>query len=204
MKNLMDLLQGQLSGGVIEALTSQTAGADKQQTNVAANMVMQTLMNAVAKNAASPQGAQALNNALENDHDGGILGSVMELVTGNGPVANSRSADGFGILSHLLGDNIFNVVEMISKGSGVNRSGAMNMLMKLAPVALGVLGQQKKQNNMGASSLMDFLGQSQQQYTKQNQNNNLITKILDRDGDGSAMDEVASMGMKILGNFFSK
>jgi hypothetical protein len=204
MANLMDLLQGQLSEGLIDSLTSQTGGADRQQTGTAASLVMQTLMNAVAKNAQTPDGAAALSGALEKDHDGGILGNVMDLVTGGGQVANSRSADGFGILSHLLGDNMTNVVEMVSKGSGVNRSGSMNMLMKLAPVVLGVLGQQKKQQNMNPNSLMDFLSTSQKQVTQQNPNNNLITKILDRDGDGSAMDEIAGMGMKMLGSFFSK
>ncbi len=200
----MDLLQGQLSEGLIDSLTSQTGGANRQQTGTAASLVMQTLMNAVAKNAQTPDGAAALSGALEKDHDGGILGNVMDLVTGGGQVANSRSADGFGILSHLLGDNMTNVVEMVSKGSGVNRSGSMNMLMKLAPVVLGVLGQQKKQQNMNPNSLMDFLSTSQKQVTQQNPNNNLITKILDRDGDGSAMDEIAGMGMKLLGSFFSK
>lgn len=204
MANLMDLLQGQLSDGLIDSLTNRIGGADKQQTGSAANLVMQTLLNAVAQNAKTPEGAQALAGALERDHDGGILSNVLDMVTGNGQVANTKSADGFGILSHLLGNNLFNVVEMVSKGSGVNRSGAMDLMMKLAPVVLGVLGQQKKQQNMQPNNLMDFLNQSQQQVSQKSQGNDLITKILDRDGDGSAMNEIAGMGMKLLGGLFSK
>ena len=78
MANLMDLLQGQLSEGLIDSLTSQTGGANRQQTGTAASLVMQTLMNAVAKNAQTPDGAAALSGALEKDHDGGILGNVMD------------------------------------------------------------------------------------------------------------------------------
>lgn len=200
----MDLLKGQLTDGLIDKLTNQTAGADKQQTNVAANLIMTTLMNAVANNAAKPNGAEQLSNALDKNHSGDILGSVMDLVTGSGSTATSKAADGFGILKHVLGDNIFNVVEMVSKSSGVNRNGSMNMLMKLAPVVLGVLGKQKKQQNMGASGLMDFLTNNQKTYNQQSQESSFITKILDRDGDGSAMDEIAGMGMKVLGNLFKR
>jgi len=32
----------------------------------------------------------------------------------------------------------------------------------------------------------------------------LLGKLLDRDGDGSVMDDIAGMGMKTLGNLFRK
>lgn len=202
MANLMDLLQGQLSETLIDQLSNQLGGADRQKTEVASNLAMNTLMNALAKNASTPQGASSLLGALDKDHDGSVMDDLAGLISGT---SQSKSADGMGILSHLLGgSNIFNVVEMISKGSGLNRNSSMSMLMKMAPMVLGMLGKQKRQTNMDQGGLMDFLSNSVQTQGKQNQASSLITKILDKDGDGSAMDEIAGMGMKVLGGLFKR
>ncbi len=201
MANFMELLQSQLTDGVLDMLGQQTGAASKEQTNTAANVALSTLMGALNKNASKPQGLQGLMGALENDHDGGILDDITSLLGGQ---KNNRQADGMGILSHLLGgSNIFNVVEMISKSSGLNRNGSMNMLMKLAPMVLGVLGKQKKQTNMNQNNLLDFLqGSVQTQAARQPAPQSLITKLLDSDGDGSVMDEMATMGFKVLGGLF--
>ncbi|MBV6655127.1 MAG: DUF937 domain-containing protein, partial [Mameliella sp.] len=68
--NLMNLLQGSLSEGMIDQLRQQIGGADQQKTAAAASGIVNTLMGALAKNTSSTDGAQALNNALEQDHDG--------------------------------------------------------------------------------------------------------------------------------------
>jgi len=76
--------------------------------------------------------------------------------------------------------------------------------MKLAPVALGMLGKQKKQEQMQPNNLLDFLNNSEAEVEKQMPQQSLIMKMLDRDGDGSAMDEIAGMGMKVLGGLFKR
>ncbi len=199
----MDLLQGQLTDSVLDNLGKQFGGAPKEQTATAANLAMSTLMNALANNTKSQSSLDGLLGALSNDHDGSALDNISDLLSGN---SSGRSSDGMGILSHLLGgNNIFNVVEMLSKSSGMNRNNSMNMLMKMAPVVLNVLGKQKRQQNLDAPGLAQFLQGSVQQQSQQHaQSQSLITRILDKDGDGSAMDEIASMGMKMLGNMFRK
>lgn len=197
----MDLLQGQLQNGLLDQLTNQMGGASKEQTQSASNLALSTLLGALTKNAAQPQGLQGLFGALDN-HDGSILDNVGELLGGR---AQGKQADGMGILSHLLGgSNIFNVINMISKGSGLSRNNSMNLLMQLAPVALGLLGKQKKQQQMRPNNLWDYLNTSQQEVRQQAPQQDLISRILDRDGDGSAMDEIAGMGMKVLGSLFKK
>jgi len=201
MANLMDLLQGQLQNGLLDQLTGQLSGASKEQTESASNLALSTLLGALTKNASQPQGLEGLYGAL-NNHDGSILNNIGGLLNGT---AQGKSADGMGILSHLLGgSNIFNIVEMISKGSGMNRNNSMNLLMKLAPVALGMLGKQKKQEQMQPNNLLDFLNNSESEVKKQMPQQSLIMKMLDRDGDGSAMDEIAGMGMKVLGGLFKR
>jgi len=152
------------------------------------------------KNAAKPEGLQGLYGALEKTHDGGILNNIGDLLSGS---ASGKDADGMGILSHLLGgSNIFNVINMISKGSGMSRNNTMTLLMDLAPVALGMLGKEKKQQQMQPANLLDYLKTSNQEVQQKMPQQSLIEKMLDRDGDGSAMDEIAGMGMKVLGNLF--
>lgn len=203
MNNLMDLLKGQLTENVLDNLGRQLGGSSREQTATAANVALNTLMNALRNQGQNQGNLSSLVSALEKDHDGGILDNIGDLISGS---TNSKSADGMGILKHLLGgNNIFNVVEMISKSSGMNRNNSMGMLMKLAPMVLGTLGKQKKTQQMDASSLMNFLNNSVQQEKQRNsQSQGLIEKMLDRDGDGSVMDEVASMGMSILGNMFRR
>lgn len=200
MTNLMDLLQGQLQNGLLDQLTGQLGGASKEQTQSAINLALSTLLGALNRNAAKPEGLQGLFGALEKTHDGGILDNIGDLLNGS---ASGKAADGMGILSHLLGgSNIFNVINVISKGSGLSRNNSMNLLMKLAPVALGMLGKQKKQQHMQPAGLLDYLKTSNQQVQQRMPQQNLIEKMLDRDGDGSVMDEIAGMGMKALGGLF--
>ncbi len=201
MANLMDLLQGQMEGGLLDQLTDMLPGASREQTQSASNLALSTLLGALTKNAAKPQGLEGLFGAL-NDHDGSILDNIGDLLGGR---AQGRSSDGMGILGHLLGGgNIFNIINMISKGSGMSRNNSMNLLMKLAPIALGMLGKQKRQQQMQPQGLWDYLNQSNQQVRQRAPQQDLISKLLDRDGDGSAIDEIAGMGMKVLGNLFKR
>ena len=118
----------------------------------------------------------------------------------SGAAPHSKATDGVGILGHLFGGNIFKIVELISQGSGLNRNNSMNMLVKLAPVALGLLGNVKQQNNMQATDLRSLLNNTVTQERQQRPESSIIEKLLDRDGDGDVKDEVMRMGMRALGN----
>ncbi len=200
--DLINLLQNVLSDNVIGSLNRQMPQAQPQQTNTAAQLAISAIMNALAKNTTTDQGINGLMGALNSNHDGGILENLMDYVGGNTP--QSKATDGMGILSHLFGGNIFNIVELISKGSGLSRNNSMSTLMKMAPIALGMLGQMNKRNNMQANDMRSLLNASVQQERQRNQESSLIEKLLDKDGDGDIKDEMLQMGMKALGNFFRK
>jgi len=197
--DLIDLLQSQLSGNVMDQLSNQI-GEDKEKTEVATSGIISMLTAALAKNTASPDGANALNNALEKDHDGSILDNIGDLLGGN--MNNNRAANGAGILKHVLGGKQNNAIEAISRMSGLNNNKTGNLMAMLAPMVLGMLGKQKRQNNMDQSGLSDMLSRSVNSPTNQRQEMGLLGKLLDRDGDGSVMDDIAGMGMKTLGNLF--
>lgn len=197
--DLIDLLQSQLSGNVLDQLSNQIGG-QKEETEVATSGIISMLTAALAKNAASPDGASALANALDTDHDGSILDNIGDLLGGN--MNNNRAANGAGILKHVLGGNQGNAIDAISKMSGLSGDKTGNLMTMLAPIVLGMLGKQKRQNNMDQSGLSDMLSRSVKSATNQRQEMGLLGKLLDRDGDGSVMDDIAGMGMKTLGNLF--
>ena len=200
----MDLLQGSLSSGMVDQLSRQLGGADKQQTAAAASGIVTTLMGALAKNASSTEGAQALNNALERDHDGSILEDVMGMLTGNAQVNNDRMLNGSGILNHVLGNKQSGAVDMISKLSGLDSSKTGSLMTMLAPVIMGALGKTKREQGLDMAGIASLLSGTVSAQKQQNPTMNLVTSFLDADGDGSIIDDVASIGMKLLGGFFSR
>ena len=198
--DLMSLLQGQLTPEVIGQLSQQT-GASPTQTATAAEGVFSTLLGGLAKNAASG-GAEGILGALDRDHDGSVLNDVMGMITGNGGGGNAAALNGAGILGHILGGQQQGAAQVISQASGVQQSGVADLMIKLAPIVMGVLAQQKQQQGLDASGLAGMLGGA-----VQTQNANplmqLATQFLDKDHDGSMVDDLMGMvGSRLLGGMF--
>ena len=202
MANFMDLLQGQMTDGLIDQLSKQLGGVDRQKTTIAANGLMSTLMAGLAKNAATPQGASSLLGALDRDHDGSVLDDLMGFLGGQGQA--SKATNGLGIMKHVLGDKSDNVLTNVAKASGLDLMSVANMAMKLAPVAMGLLGREKRNNGFDASSLGDFLNRSVETQRVQAPETSIFEKLLDQDGDGSVVDDIAGIGMKLFGNFMKR
>lgn len=200
----MDLLQGQLSEGLVDQLSQQIGGADKEQTATAASGIVTTLVSALARNASSQDGAAALSNALDRDHDGGILDNLMGMLSGNVQPQNERAANGAGILNHILGDRQDGVSNMVSQMSGLNNNQTSQLMTMLAPVVMGLLGKTKRENGLDVGGLTSLLNGTVSQQQESNPTMSLVTRFLDSDGDGSIVDDVASMGMKFLGGLFKK
>ena len=202
--DLMGLLQGQLSEGMLDQLSQQIGGADKQQTAAAASGIISTLMGGLAKNASSQEGASALSNALDRDHDGSILDDMMGMLSGNTQPNNSSMLNGAGILNHILGNKTNGAVNMISQMSGLDSSKTGNLMSLLAPVVMGALGKTKKEQGLDVSGIASLLSGTMSQQSSQDPTMGLITKFLDADGDGSIIDDVAGVGMKFLGGLFGR
>jgi hypothetical protein len=207
MANLIDLLQGQLSEGLVEQFANQLGGADKQQTADATSGIISMITSALAKNATTPEGAGALASALDRDHDGSILDDLMGYATGSMQQKeglNTSMINGAGILKHILGGKQSNAIDVISQMSGLQSDKTGNLMAMLAPIVLGMLGKQKRQNNLDQGGLSEILNQTIQSESSKRKELGMIGKFLDQDGDGSVMDDLANMGMKIFGNFLRK
>ena len=103
MANLTDELFSQLQGEPLQQISRQL-GVEPQQASSAVGAALPLLLGALGKNASRPEGAQSLYGALDRDHGGMDLGSVLGAVLGGGRPAQGGSTDAQGGgLGELLG-----------------------------------------------------------------------------------------------------
>lgn len=200
MSNLMREVQQHLSDEVIIQLSKQIGAQDPNQVKSAAFNSAELLFNAIARNANSQDRGSGLYGAIEKDHDGGILGNLMGILTGQQAVQNQSTLNGEGIVGHLLGKQQLEAAQVISQASGLNffKSGVLMQL--IAPVVMGVVGQTRKSSGFDLGGLAKVLmgGAQQQQSQGGGGLGEVFGKLLDRDGDGSMMDDLLNIGMNMM------
>lgn len=211
MAGILDLLNSDMGKTIINGVAGQT-NQPESKTNDVLTMALPVLMQAMKRNASSPQGAQGLLNALNNKHDGSILDNLGGLFQGG--VDSSVLDDGNKILGHVLGGKQQHVENAIGARAGMDSSSVANILKVAAPILMGLLGKQTKENNVNDSSGIESLLGGLLKGNASNQEQSFLEAILDADGDGSVMDDVANMvlgGSKkkgglgsILGGLFGK
>jgi hypothetical protein len=193
MDTLTHQLMRELSGERLTQMSRQI-GADEQTTSSALTAVMPLLVSALANNASQSSGAQSLHNALAEDHDGSILNNLSAFL------GNPQSANGAGILEHVLGGQQPVVTQGLAEGSGLNRDQIGMLLQIVAPLILGALGKQQQQQGFNPSDLSVFLGGQKEMDQQSNPDlMSLLNNLLDRDRDGSALDDIFGMLGRLFG-----
>jgi hypothetical protein len=190
MAGILDLLNSDLGKQIISGVSGST-GNDNRKTSSVLTMALPVLMKAMQRNAATPKGAQGLMGALSGKHDGRILDNLDGLF--NGGVAESVQKDGAGILGHILGNKQQGVEKVIGEKSGLDAGSVATILKTAAPLLMGMLAKQKQDQNISNSGdLSGLLGGLLGGNEAKNEQN-FLEKILDADGDGSVVDDVAGM-----------
>ena len=191
MSGILDLLNSDMGKTIINGVAQQS-GQSTDKTSSVLTMALPVLMGAMKRNAATPEGAQGLMGALSGKHDGSILDNLGGLF--NGGVDANVMQDGAGILGHVLGGSQNNVTNALSKKSGMDSGTIMQILQIAAPLVMGYLGKQSKQQNVSNSNGMgDLLGGLLGGGNAAPQQQSLIESVLDGNGDGSILDDVAGM-----------
>lgn len=191
MAGILDLLKSDVGKTIISGVSGST-GTDENRTSSVLTMALPVMMKAMERNAAaSPEGAQGLLGAIMDKHDGSILDNLGGLFSGG--VDEDVKTDGDKILGHVLGAKKEGVQQVIGQKAGLDAGSVGDILKVAAPILMGVLGKQAKQNNVSSTNdlgrlLGGLLGGS---GAKEEQS--FLEKILDADGDGSVVDDVAGM-----------
>lgn len=190
MASILDLLSSDAGKQLVNGASAQTGVSTEKTTNVL-SMALPAILGAMQRNASTPQGAQNLNNALADDrHDGSMLNQLGGLLGGGSEGSGLLSA-GEGILKHVLGGNQDRLQNNISKTSGVDASSVGQIIKMAAPILMSILGSQKRKDNVSEGGIGNLLGSVLGKNTDHDQS--LITTLLDADGDGSVLDDVAGM-----------
>lgn len=195
MSGILDLLNSDLGKSIVSGVAGQT-NQPQNKTHDVLTMAMPVLMAAMQRNASSPEGAQGLLSALNGKHDGSILNNLSGLFGGG--VDDNVMTDGSKILGHVLGNKQSNVEKAIGAKSGMDAASVAQILKVAAPILMGMLGNQAKQQNVDSpGGLEGMLGGLLKGNSPQNERS-FLESILDANNDGSIMDDVA--GMVLGGN----
>ncbi|MCB9233880.1 MAG: DUF937 domain-containing protein [Bacteroidia bacterium] len=197
MSGILDMIQGQLGQAGIQAITQQIGAKSNSQTQSAIAAALPMIVRGLANNVQKEGGADALAGALDRDHDGSILDNL------GGFLQQGDTSHGDSILGHVFGQKRGMVEGGVSQVSGLNAGQAGQLIAMVAPVVLGAIGKQKRDQGLDAGGLIGMLS-GEKSRSEQNQSNEmgLFGQLLDRDGDGSIADDVAGMAGNILGNLF--
>lgn len=155
MSSILDAVRQQLGPDTIQQL-SGALGADPAATSNAVALALPALLGGLAHNAAQPEGAVALDNAL-NQHDGSILDNLGGMLSGSGAGGGALGGIGGAILGHIFGGRRGSVEEGVGKASGLDAAQVARLMAMLAPIVMGVLGRMKQTKGLDANRLPEVL-----------------------------------------------
>lgn len=134
--DMQSILSSILNSGQADKI-SQKTGLDQNQLSqvIAAGLPM--ILGGMAKNTSTQQGADSLNNALDQHATSPVL---------NDPEAATSDAavqDGGNILSHVFGSNNTAAADKVSQKTGIDSATTMKVLAMLAPLVMAYMARKK-------------------------------------------------------------
>lgn len=191
--DLMDLIAGQLSNPDILNQLGNSINAKPEQIEKAAKIGLPAMIEQISRNAGTKEGRDALANALEQHKDDDISDI-------SGFLKGVDTQDGMKILQHVFSEKNEKVQNSLAKQSGMDSNQISGLMSMLAPMVLGMLGNQKKSQDLDADGIANLTSQLTKSMGGNNPLMGMASKLLDTDGDGDIMDDLGGL----LGKFFKK
>ena len=162
MSGLIDNVMSHLGDAQIEQIAAQL-GTDPAQARAAIEHAVPLIVGGMAQNASTPQGADALNNAL-GAHLGLNVSSVLGGLLGGG----GNSGIGGAILGHIFGGNQAAANQGLGQATGLGQQNAGQLMAILAPIVMAALANHAQaQGNLNPGGLGSILGQASQHIQQQ-------------------------------------
>ncbi len=187
--DLTGILNDVLSGDNVGQI-SQAIGADEGSTSSAIQTALPILLGGLANNSSSEEGASGLLGAIDRYHDGSVLDDIGGLIAGQ---IGGGAGNGAGILGHIFGGQQGGVEQAVSQASGLDMGKIGPLLAILAPIVMGAIGRARQGGQVGTSDLGGLLGGAAQQMGGGSDLMGMLGGMLDRNHDGSAVDDVVGM-----------
>lgn len=169
MPGFVDEFMGTVGPEVTKQLSSNL-GIKKNVTNQIIPQLIPMIISGLKKQKDEYGGEARVDHILNKYGSASVLDNISGLFSEK---VNDENPDPQ--LGGLLGESGVQASNMISQKFGLNSSTAMKIIPMLAPVVLGSLSQKRDQGGAGASG---------------------IAALLDQDGDGSMLDDVAGFLMQ--------
>lgn len=148
--DILGMLTNQLSDPKALEELGRRAGVRPEQTQQLAQSALPALLKTLQKNASTPEGAKSLNKALE-DHKNDKVDDIFSFLQ------NVDTQDGAKMLQHIFGSKNEAVHRDLAKKAGMDTNQVSTLLTQLAPLVIGALGNQKKEQS-GSSDVMNLIG----------------------------------------------
>ncbi|HUF68455.1 MAG TPA: DUF937 domain-containing protein [Longimicrobiales bacterium] len=192
MSSILESVMSRIGDRDISQL-SRTVGADENSTRTALSAALPMILAGLAKNSSRPEGAAALESALASDHDGGLLDNL------SGFLDRGDAAPGDAILGHVFGERRGAVETGIGKSTGIDPAKAARLMAIAAPIVMAVLGKQRRQKQLDTGGLSDLLQRQNREVAQTAPQLGGLASLLDADGDGSVVDDIAGGLGKLFG-----
>lgn len=172
MAGILDELMSSLGGDVTKQL-SNTLGLDQGAASKIIPMVAPMILGGLKKQKDEHGGEERVNHILNKYGSSSVLDDIGGLFKSK---ASDPNADPK--LGGLLGDAGVQATNLVSKQFNIDSGSASKIIPMLAPVVLGFLSKKRDADGLGSNG---------------------IASLLDQDGDGSILDDVAGFLTKGLG-----
>ena len=190
-------LLNQLQGQPLEQMAQQL-DVSPAQAGSAVSAALPMMLGALAGNAQTAGGAQALLGALQRDHAGG--GADLGGLLGGGLPPMPP-----GMVGHIFGSQQAQAQNQIGQASGLSSGQAGQLLQMLAPIVMGFLAKQVGSAKLDAGGLGNLLGGllgqgGQSQPQSGGLAGGLLSSALDQNGDGKLdAGDLLKLGSRLLG-----
>lgn len=190
----MDLTQ-LIGAGIrkkVESIVSERFNLTPKEAAAVVAIALPLLNGALRKNASTKKGAVDLTDAISQDHNGSIFDDLFGTL-----MNDSTQQDGSKIVDHVLGSRQTAATKVISKSTGISTDQAAQVLEILSPVVLGALGKHLNSDDPEeVSSMLDAINTRQEKQVPQS--TDVVTQILDKNKNGTALDDIAQMAMQLF------
>lgn len=167
------------TAGVSEV--AKKVGGKNTAVRAALRTAIPLLLAGMLKNATTTKGAKDLTDALKEDHDGSILDDVSKL-------GKAEEIDGQKILKHVFGDQLPTASKAVEIANDLDRQQVQQLLTIAAPLLMGYLGKKVQEDHLSADTIQDALKPTDEK--QQSALSSIVTKLLDKDGDGQIVDDL--------------
>ena len=192
MNAITQMITQQFAGFAARAI-AQRLGVSEATAQRAVQIAVPLIVAALARNAARPEGAQEIHQAVATDHDGSIFDNLTDYL------GNPQAANGAGILGHVFGGQQGAIQNTVAQATGLDQNAAGNILEVVAPLVMGAVGQTQQQQNLDPGGLSDFLDTQRQQTEAAAPGlSGALNSMLDSNNDGSVTDDIG----RLLGKYF--